>query len=360
MTSNYFNFPKHLSTVDYEDALSQILDIVSKFDGVCSVYKYGTLKAPGFSDLDMILILDSDEVDSSLNQSLSKIKISSPIADICEGKYFKLFSPNLFKNITSLGDINLVNIHGKNITHKKVNDKFLNFYNLCNCIDWLMERLLTLHLHRDSEQISVVKLVGDMYSFAHSIKNTARLTGRFIYYTEYLTLLEDLRVKWFDNNEKDSLELLIEMHLMSFEIGYSAIVDLVNYVNKDDLLIEDIKLNQTVAEIKRKVGFKYLSINEYLNIPNNKTYSDGLLIIPLVFLSYYKLVNPYQSKLTRLIKSNYRLEDDQYDHKCISKNPSFCSIVNSRFNYCSRIYDFIASNNLDKSFLYRYGHLSKV
>jgi hypothetical protein len=360
MTHKYINLPKRLSSVEYENALSQILDIVSQFDGVSSVYKYGSLKAPGFSDLDMILILDSDEVNSRLNQSLSNFKISSPVSGICEGKFFKLFSCNLFESIFTLGDINLVNLYGKNITHKKINDKHLNFYKLCNCIDWLMERLLTLHRHRDREQINVVKLVGDMYSFAHSIKNTAILTGRISHYSEYLILLEDLRSTWFNKNEKDSLGFLIELHSKSFEIGYSAITDLVDYLNMENLLIEDISLNQTVAEIKRNIGFKYLSYNEYLNIHNKFKYSDGILITPLIFLSYYKLVNPAQTNLSRLIKSNYRLENIHYDLKSISKNFNFCNIVKSRFDYCSRIYDFIESNNLHKSFLYRYGHLAKI
>ena len=56
---NYFfrDYPKSKSTNDYEKIRNKIIKYFKNDKNLFSIYEYGQVKAPGISDLDIILVL---------------------------------------------------------------------------------------------------------------------------------------------------------------------------------------------------------------------------------------------------------------------------------------------------------------
>jgi len=54
----FIDEPKKLEIKDYEDAIQEFVDIVSKHDVVHSILQAGHIKAPGISDIDFIVLID--------------------------------------------------------------------------------------------------------------------------------------------------------------------------------------------------------------------------------------------------------------------------------------------------------------
>ena len=62
MNRKYLNYPKRVDLKYYEKARKEIINYFSKDKDLESIYEFGTVKAPGISDIDIILIFKSNPI----------------------------------------------------------------------------------------------------------------------------------------------------------------------------------------------------------------------------------------------------------------------------------------------------------
>ena len=58
LKKNYYNYPTKLDESHYEEIRKDIIKYFSDNKDIMSIYEYGSVSAPGVSDLDLIFVLN--------------------------------------------------------------------------------------------------------------------------------------------------------------------------------------------------------------------------------------------------------------------------------------------------------------
>jgi hypothetical protein len=110
------DYPKKKSINFYNEKRKIIKKFFQNDNNLLSVYEYGKTKAPGISDLDIILIFKDNLKTKNLNKKkYDLINIDSELYDLVKfGNVIKM-GLNTFNNIQYFDKFNLKNIVGKKI-----------------------------------------------------------------------------------------------------------------------------------------------------------------------------------------------------------------------------------------------------
>ncbi len=177
---NLINLPKKKVLKDYDKARLEIVEKYKNVNGLVSIYEYGSVSAPGISDLDIILVF-SDGMRGK------KVKVAN------NSKFLNFFLKNgtiiktteqIFKKFNYIDEFNLKKIYGKKIRLIKISKKRKKFLSLISILDWLPERLLRLAQINSSKKIKVNELLCLLYSVTYSFENLYKITKEKNYFTK--------------------------------------------------------------------------------------------------------------------------------------------------------------------------------
>lgn len=218
MTEKFFNYPKKVDQSFYKNARKTIINYFENDRNLDSIYEYGSVSAPGVSDIDMILVFKKDP--SNISKYNFK-EIDKDVYDlVANGNVIKMES-RTFSSLNYIDQLNMKLMYGENITQSEVPEKFIFTRELISICDWLPERIKRIEIATLKSEINISYILGLLHSLIYSIKKVEKFTQEIEGSSYLKQLISDLRLNWYskDNPEK----LLSEAIIISIEIGLRAI-----------------------------------------------------------------------------------------------------------------------------------------
>ena len=286
--NNFSNHPKKLLLQDYKNSRNEIINFFKNDDKLISIYEYGSVSAPGISDLDIILVYSKK---SKLKIKKKKINITSNFL-LQNGTIIKT-TQQIFKRFNYIDEFKLKKIYGENIYLDKISKKNKNYLQLISILDWLPERALRLIKVNQNKIIKINELLCLLFSITYSFKKLEIITKKRNQETKKLIQqIYFIRKNWFQMKDKE-----IFLKKLTKNIFIQVIKELCNYqIFLEDKSIFNFKENKNNKNDVIFKRFKHFKINflkdknhkELINL-NIKSYTikNNNIYLPLLLFSSF-------------------------------------------------------------------------
>jgi len=228
----YINYPKKVNNKYYDIARKDIIEYFSEDNNLSSIYEYGTVRAPGVSDIDIMLVFNTipDEVTKYSFKGINK-EVFDLVAN---GNVIKM-TKSMFSCLKYVDQFQFKLLSGTDIEQNCFPDNLLQIRDIISICDWLPERIKRIELTLSSSVLNVAHTLCLLHSITYSIKTVQRLTHKIYYSDELFELISSLRENWY---RLDKPEDLLEHALKkSIEVGLQALVQFA------EILITNIPIN---------------------------------------------------------------------------------------------------------------------
>jgi hypothetical protein len=204
---NGFTFtdrPVPTTLPEYAAARSALVEYLSRRQDVVALYEYGSVSAPGLSDLDFIVVI-ADRPAPDVARYLDRAALPADAARIMARATLMVMSEREFPHVTRWDDLRLVLRCGRPVETVCLEGRALFLTEICRVIDWLPWQIARLTRVIAARQIPVVTTIGWLYSLTYSFRRLEMVFGeshdRWRVFQEQIV---DLRRRYL--TEPDSVE----------------------------------------------------------------------------------------------------------------------------------------------------------
>ncbi len=361
--NGFTDYPAEEHQEDYEPARQYLQQQAMDVKGLLGLYEYGSVAAPGISDIDLIAVIDEQATTSEMPDFLAGKDAPMHVARVLDSGTIKPVSDELFNQIQILGEIKTNSILDADDATKPaaLEDADRFSVDVANVIDWLPERILTLRSFLDRPELSTRRVLGGLGSLRHSLTTVNRVLGsQPAEIKAFSNDYDQLRAAWFDNTEADNFDATINLIRSGITTG-TLLISLVTerllnlkiFAPNSSAEGATFWLNPTKAyTFSDSTGDSPISPNEK---SQEITTSNGTQImrLPTSWLAPFQTYASQPGPISSLISSNIQVPKgySQYD-----SNERFEQLLNERINWCNNLSDFLERVGLS-DFLYRFAHL---
>lgn len=348
----FFNYPKQVSVGDYGSVRNQIIKFYQENSDIISIYEYGSVSAPGVSDLDLIFVL-KDQILSNENE-FDLSNISSFAHDlVADGTVIKM-PLNIFQKIQYFDNLNFHKLSGKDILFDKPTESDDKFIKLASIVDWVPERILKLTRILNSEDINITNALCVLHSFGYSLKYLDNILGASEESRKVIEETARLRGEWhqIDHPEEDLVKCLGK----AIDIGYKRLFDYEDYLRCDtDYLLEDFNCNFDIdLELYKNhfIRFSSSRIDCYeSSIKNIQCNNKYYVVVSMYFYPHFAILASQRGKLSECMLNKIQ---PSAPIKSSIVNKSYKDNLLRKINLAELNAQFLQKNNL-KTGLIRYG-----
>jgi predicted nucleotidyltransferase len=212
------HLPFYRTIQEYQAALDRYLEQISRINSVKAVYQFGSIKAPGLSDIDLAVIVD----EKISPEEISKLSISNLSVDDQE---IFLHDPLVFTKQTSnilfefLYVNNLIQIYGENCK-LEIEDKLPSMYKRwALSLEIMPQYIYFIHSALAQCTVDVRWAIPVLRSIKYSIELNPDLKTRFFEdWKNYSNDINFLCDNWFSFSDDDSAILLESVLLNAWKI----------------------------------------------------------------------------------------------------------------------------------------------
>jgi len=273
----FFDFPIEYSERDYNEARKEIIDKLSKIPEIVALFECGCITAPGISDMDFWAVFSDDAE-----------KIYIPSKPVFSEKTRYLMAHRIFviseKHYRKMLYLDPCTIHpwpnGHKLLYQRDNAKRdlnfekINFGQERNAINAVyIEQMLgtvfsALYFYA-KKQLPVRRILDSIKDCTYIIEEIEIITGKKIG-NNFAQDFKNLRSNWFEINQKEAIEKLIEMLYRGLLIGFEAAFCLAEWLENHScwVPVKDLKIRKTTFLNHSFLGKKAKNI--YLNTPRNQ------------------------------------------------------------------------------------------
>jgi hypothetical protein len=195
----YFNYPQPTPLSSYSIEIDRYIQHASNVDDVTAIYSMGSIKCPGISDIDLIVVT-KDRVKDAPHLSVSNTNYNDnlfmhDVIVISESVFRYLQFIFYASNLTLLWERPG---HGDLVVDMVPNRERA----LALLLDFTESRLLEFHVLFNTRQVNIRKWLTKLGSFRHTVKLAAEIMGPDIKnrYAHVLAELSHLRQMWSESN----------------------------------------------------------------------------------------------------------------------------------------------------------------
>jgi hypothetical protein len=226
-SASFFNFPRPLKREAYSFAQEEFVNRVSRFDGVLSIVRFGSVGFPGLSDLDLIVVLDddADAVPTSINH----------ISRYSEDTRYVLFHPQFVVPRKLISELRwlvpifeLEPLYGADVTFRRplphdetVLDLGFMLQSVLTDLSWVFRGMRSKSSYDVRMAQAKLNLLGKNLELAH--KQECDFSA-----TEFPFLVRQLREEWFELPETILCKRLQEL----LEFGHEELARLCTWLSK--------------------------------------------------------------------------------------------------------------------------------
>lgn len=199
----------------YDRARADLTALLTGTPGVQSIVEYGSVSAPGVSDLDLIVGL-SDEADERTAAALSKEKFPHHVREAIGHANLIMVPHSTLPKIGLWGNWNTNVLFGGPIEFETFNSPELA---AANIVDWLPERICRLLKVVGSRQFETRIALGLLRSALYSLDATETLT-KVNRAKDIAPDILSLRAQWSTSRQWRSIPLLLHRTIDSLHLSW--------------------------------------------------------------------------------------------------------------------------------------------
>ena len=279
MGKTFINYPKKISLTYYDNARKDIINYFLNDPNIQSIYEYGTVRAPGVSDIDIMLIFK--DIPNKVEKYNFK-DINQNVFDlVVNGNVIKM-TGTTFACLNYIDEFNFKLLSGEEIDQNLFPDRLKKIRDIISLCDWLPERIKRLEITLDSDLINISHTLCLLHSVTYSIKKVEKLTTQISSSNDLFELIQSLRENWWSlSNPEKLLEKALNL---SIGVSLKAIDQITTILIKNiptNLLNNNFKPAEISVPLHRGINLKfsnslsYESYNSYLR--NKEILFPGIL-----------------------------------------------------------------------------------
>jgi hypothetical protein len=158
---------------DYESARNFFADFGRQADGVSSIIEFGTTRAVGLSDIDIMIIVDSEtSIENVFGRGYTN-QYPESVRKVQDGGLPKIVTEEQFNQLPVLGEMNITPIYGTPVKQISVDSDTRQLILVADVMDWLAERIVTLNAHIRSNGSEATRAINCVYSISHTYRRAA-------------------------------------------------------------------------------------------------------------------------------------------------------------------------------------------
>lgn len=350
---HFTDYPLIEHRADYKPARNHLLARSTKIAGLLGLYEYGSVGAPGISDIDLIAVIDSTINKQEAIEFLSGTDAPAQLTRVLDQGTIKPMSASLFSRINVLGNITTTPIYAPNpITPSTHDPNQTKFIDIANVIDWLPERVLMLRSLLNQPTLSCRRVLGGLGSFKHSTSTVSRVLG---YEPEesirFANIYDTLRNNWFKSKD-DNFEKTVNLIKIGIATGQSLLLKATNHLVDLGILESNESASGTIFWLNSSKAFIFDS-QEASTDHTTDTYQPLTHKISPVWVTILTKYATSDGKISSLIAANTDLPQG-YSYTEVQNN--FGMILDERIKWINESFEFLSPLGLTEH-MYRFSHL---
>ena len=350
----FTGYPSVEHREDYEPARNHLLQRSAEIPGLLGLYEYGSVGAPGISDIDLIAVVDSNINKQEVLEFLSGADAPPHVVRVLDQGTIKPVSESLFSRINLLGTIGTYPIYAPNpITPSSPSEDNQLLIDITNVIDWLPERILMLRslLHRPT--LSCRRVLGGLGSFKHSASTVTNVLGfEPEQTTNFAKAYDSLRSNWFDQSENDNFENTVDLINVGISVGQSLLTQVTNHLIEQKILEANDSAKGSKFWLNSTKAFVFSGT---ANTGHDSSENSQVLVqnISPAWIEVFTSYAAATGMISSLISKNLELTDT-YARRDIQNELAIIS--NQRIQWINESFEFLHPLGLSE-LMYRFSHL---
>jgi len=226
---SFTNEPVEWSTDIYENARGQMRSFVEARSDVEALYEYGTVHAPGISDIDFMLVI-SPSPQSDISEYFSPKNIPLLVQEVMNTGTMMVMKTTDFVQLSRWEEITVRLVEGKSLELLEIGDEERHWTDICSVIDWIPERCSRLVEIFVSQVIPVRRSIAYLFSLTYSLKLLEHLShSSHANWDDFIAEVELMRSSWFQNDRESMHERLIELLWRGLNLSLEALMEFGEY-----------------------------------------------------------------------------------------------------------------------------------
>ena len=350
----FSDYPSVEHKFDYKPAREFLQQRSTKIKGLLGLYEYGSVNAPGISDLDLIAVISSDINKPEMIPFLTGQDVPTYVKRVLDGGKIKPMSETQFAQVNLLGTISTTPIHAPNpITPEIPSTQNEFLIQVANIFDWLPERILMLRSLVNNPVLPCRRVLGALGSFSHSVVTADKILGyRSDKSTIFIESYNDLRTNWFTEKPDGNFNRTIALIRMGIDLGQSLIIEVTNHLRTLNVLDLNESAKGSIFWLDSSKGFLFGDPTE--SAVQTKESSGGFFQnIPSPWIQIIGTYAATTGPISEIICQNLDITDEKYIG---SSETELGTILNQRIDWINESYTFLHPLGL-ADMLYRFSHM---
>jgi len=340
---------------EYDKVRADLTSIFSQFEDVIGVYEFGKISVPGISDIDSTLLLKNNPADKEIGKKIAEITLEGSTKKIVGDSTLMVFTEATFSRMTLWDDVGVHCLYGKEIELNKYTQDEAYLLTLCQVMDWLPERMLALLRLSQRESVSIMRVLGYLYSIHYTFRKIEQLNllphNKI---SQYIVATKRLREDWFIKEESEKMKEMNNLIFQAVEIGIESLNALSEFLTAKEWYKPSCKGDEAgVFQLTEETGFAFTD-KVIDNLPELVEASDTdkgfFLPVPSVWAVH---LQNYAS-VKGVISNKLRGALTGYDSIAGQTNDELKMLLNQRITHCNSMADFLYEHNFKRG-LFKFG-----
>lgn len=356
MTLNSFKFYNHpipRAVDQYDNARKKMINYVNRRSDIKSLYEFGSLKAPGLSDLDFAVVLD-DKACQDISQFLSIKNIPPLVKQIMSGGTLMVFRSADFVSIAIWDDVAVNLLCGLEHTMRQLSEDEEYYVELCRVVDWLPERCSRLVEIVKTKRVPVQRTVGYLYSTVYSLYRVIRILNQSdVAWNSFIKTVHEIRSLWFSGTPGEMQRMLIEAVFRGIEVSLDTLRLFGEYC-VDNHIYNDAPVPKALLKIKDSLEFRFVGHKDVsFEFALAQSRSGEIVIpVPSIFYHHYNIYASVGGRIGNVLRRN--LSPDSFGRNVGDIDSNLMRVLLKRMRLANNMAQFLHSNRLHRG-LYKLG-----
>lgn len=281
------NLPEAGLRHGYDDARQQLLDYTATCSDIRSVYEFGTVKAPGVSDLDFVIVV-TDDPSPRLPAMLAQANLPPLVVRLMNGGTLMVMRAAEFRDMRWWDDVSVRLLSGERIDFEEPAPDLIAAVEKARVIDWLPERMARLLLISKQDAIPAQQLLCVLHSVSYTF---SRLQKCFsispVGMKECLADIAWLRGNWFDVPAQEQRDKLVGLLDRALEAGFLGLHQFARLYG-DEMGVDHVQCHNTLHFGSRmRLIFSDLDVVSLDHARQLSTSAAAVVPVPAVFLPHF-------------------------------------------------------------------------
>ncbi len=329
----------------YDSAKVEAVKALRANFNATAIYEIGTVRFPGLSDLDLMMIVDSN---TAVETNISDIADALPdsVKNVLAGSTVMVLNPDLFSTIRIWDDIRASTLWGQSLKLGPVSTD-AQYLHLARAIDWIPERTLRVSQMMQMRSVKTSRAIGLIYSLCHSLRMilTEFNPTNAPEIKSYIAAVDDMRASWFQTDNQTIDQQLRDSMAAGVNIGRRLIQMLADRLSRLDVVDNGIEGELNLGNTGRLV------FRNQAEQSNPATVQDSI-ILPTIFYEHFRNYALGEMMISKRIRAS--LSPTISPHNVDDSADSYIGLLRKRLDWIERQSELLTSLGLTSG-LYKFG-----